>query len=1124
MPPQTRRLQPATSTLQMPYPAVSNAPKNAIHHIALGGTLGITIEGVDSYCGSNNGSIKVIASGGTAPYTYSFDGAPYQSSALHLTDGPFNHTVSVKDATGQVVSQTVYVGNIGSQPICNIASYTQPTGCTGTNGTMTLSGSGGTPPYQYSIDDTHWQTSPTFTGLAYGWYYFWVKDANGCVSNGTWWPWGGCVSGGGALGGYACGNSSSLTFRAIDNGALTGPYQYSIDGVNWQSVGEFDGLGPGMVILQVKDHTGKIGYFEYFIMEGCFLTLQATVTDAACGQSNGQLVASATNGTGTYQYSIDGLNFQNSGTFTGLPAGNYTVWVTDGTGALTSTYTQVLAACPTVTAVATDAFCGNNNGTITATGQSGTTPYTFSDDGVNFQSSPLFSSLAPGTYTITIKDYDGFTATTTATVGNNCLAPSATPTNTTCGQANGAIVAGATGGSPPYTYSIGGAYQTSPNFTGLTSGSYTLTVMDNASNTRSVAVTLTDAAGPGISVGTHPVDCNGQGGSLTINATGGATPLTYSMDGNNYGPGNVFTEAAGNYTLYVKDANGCIASQPASVIVACLHLGLTSKDASCTQNDGEIDMSATGGTPDYEYSIDNGTTWQTGTTFSSLAPGNYTVLCQDAAGLSGSISVQLSRICITGTLSIENASCGQNNGAITIQASGGTSPYTYSIDGTHFQDAPFFGTLSPGNYTVQIDDAKGFIGTATASIIPIQPPSITVQTTPASCTNNDGGIDISAVDGTPPYRYSIDQDAPVSSGHFIGISTGDHQAMLVDANGCAEKQTATVLLDNTVTATISDPAPICEGKTVLLTATSNAENFAWTPQDGLNKSNILTPEAGPSVSTVYFLTASTGICQQIVDVTVTVNPAPIPDAGKGITICYDASTQLNGSGGVSYSWTPSIYLSDPTAPDPLVNKPLNTTTYNLTVTDSKGCVSLHNDAVVVTVTPPPAISIGNDTSILAGQPVPMEVQDINGSGFTSFSWSPSTGLNNPAIPDPIATPVESITYTVSAATAAGCAAQGTRTIKVFSVSGIFVPNAFTPNGDGNNDILHARPVGIRDFKYFVVYNRWGQRVFYTADPAVGWDGRTSGQFADAATYVWMAAGVDYLGNLLERKGTVILIR
>ena len=1113
-------------TFPMPYPAISSAPQGAKHKVVLGGTIALTIDIVNSWCNSYNGSVLVHASGGTPPYTYSFDGTAYQSSALYVTDGPFNHTVSVKDATGQIVTQTVFVGNTSTGPQVGASAYTQPSGCATHDASITLLATGGTPPYTYSMDFQNWQTSPTFSGLAYGWYVFWVTDANGCVSRLDW-PWWGCLDVEADWGYYTCGNSGSMVITAFNNSSYTGPFEYSLDGVNWQSSGTFTGLSPGTVTLEVKDQTGKIGFMEFVIMNGCQELLTATVTDASCGQSNGQIVAAGANGpsySGPYQYSIDGLNFQSGGTFTGLSPGNYTVWVHDIVGNLVSTSTVVMNNCPTVTAVAAAAFCGNNNGSVTATGQGGTAPYTFSIDGVNFQSNPVFSPLAPGNYTITIKDAGGYEATTTATVGNNCLVVGANQTNTTCSQANGSITATATGGTAPYAYSIGGAPQTTPVFSNLMAGNYTLTVTDQTGNSRSIGVTLTDAAGPIMTVSTHPVDCNGQGGSLTINASGGTLPLTYSSDGSNYGSGNVFTGAAGNYTLYVKDANGCIATQSATISVACLHLAITQKNASCTQNDGEIDITASGGTPAYEYSIDNGTTWQTAAVFSGLAPGNYTILVQDAGGLSNSISAQLVKVCITGALTAVNASCGGSNGTITVLPSGGTAPYTYSIDGTHYQSQPVFGALAPGNYTIQTVDANGFIGAASTSIAAIPVPSIATQTTPASCNNDDGVIDVIASGGTPPYQFMIDQGVAVSTGQFTGMPSGVHQAAIIDASGCIEKETAVVTLNNTVTANVSAPAPICEGKSVLLAAVSNANTFAWTPADGLSNSNVLTPEAGPSTTTVYTLTASTGICQQTVNVTVTINPAPIADAGKDDTVCYGISTQLLGSGGNSYAWTPSIYLSDPNVPNPAVKDPLTTTTYSLTVTDGIGCVSLQSGTVVVTVTPPAAIWIGNDTSILVGQPVPMDLEDLNESGFTSFSWSPATGLSDPAIRDPVATPEESITYTVLATTAAGCQAQATRSIKVFSLSGIFVPNAFTPNGDGHNDVLHARPVGIRDFKYFAIYNRWGQRIFYTTDPSVGWDGTLGGQFVTPSTFVWMAAGIDYRGVLVERRGTVIVVR
>lgn len=1119
-----KSLAPTTRILSTGYPDPRNAPLSAKHHVVLSGPISLTIDEVDSYCGTYNGSILVHASGGTPPYTYSFDGAAYQSSALYVTDGPFDHKVAVKDATGQVVTQTVHVGNDGYGPSVYASAYTQPSACNASDATLTVQGQGGTPPYEYSMDLKNWQTTP-FTGLSYGWYYVWARDARGCVGNALWFPWVGCLQIGGYLADAACGNDASFSMKATDNSRPGITFQYSIDGVNWQTDPGFSGIGPGPVTLQIKDNTGKITFFRMIVRESCPLTLQATVTDATCSHSDGQIVASAINGLAPYAFSIDGLNFQTSGTFTGLPAGTYTVWVHDANGTLQSTQVQVLDNCPTVTAATNAAYCGQNDGSITATGHGGRAPYTYSIDGIHFQTSPVFSPLAPGPYTITLKDADGFSSVTTATISNNCLQLTATSSNTTCGKANGAIQANVQGGTSPYNYSIdGGNLQGNPNFANLSANTYTLTVRDGTGAARSIPVTLTDAPGPTMMVNVHNVDCNGLGGSMTIAASGGTAPLLYSLDGSSYGQGDVFAGNAGTYTLYVKDANGCIATQSTTIGVSCLKLSLTTKDASCGQDDGQINVMASDGRPAYEYSIDGGANWQTGTVFGGLAPGDYTVFGRDADGLLSSATGHLARVCITGTVAVLDASCGQNNGTISVMASGGTSPYTYSTDGVHFQGEALLSSLAPGNYIVSIKDAQGFSGVASAQVKSIPPPSLSAIPSAASCSNNDGRIDASVTGGSAPYQFGVDQGAFEAGSAFAGLLSGSHQVTVIDARGCTDNQITVVPLDNNLTAGIPTPEPICEGKTVLLAGISNAKQFAWSPVDGLSRADILTPVASPSVTKVYSLTASTGICQTSASVTVTVNPAPQADAGVGDTVCFGASTQLHGKGGISYSWSPTDYLSDPKIPDPYAYNPQNTVTYRLSVTDGKGCQSLHPDVVTITVTSPPAVWIGNDTSILAGQPVPMDLQDVNGSGFSAFSWSPSDGLDNPAIRNPVASPAESVTYTVLASTGAGCQARGTRSVKVYSVAGIFVASAFTPNGDGHNDVLHAKPVGIRDFKYFAVFSRWGQRVFYTTDPAVGWDGRTGGQYVNGATYVWMAAGTDYRGVLIERKGTVVLVR
>jgi gliding motility-associated-like protein len=178
----------------------------------------------------------------------------------------------------------------------------------------------------------------------------------------------------------------------------------------------------------------------------------------------------------------------------------------------------------------------------------------------------------------------------------------------------------------------------------------------------------------------------------------------------------------------------------------------------------------------------------------------------------------------------------------------------------------------------------------------------------------------------------------------------------------------------------------------------------------------------------------------------------------------------------------------------------------------------------VVVRPTPVLSAGQDTSILAGQSFTLHAEDISNSDFNSWQWSPPDGLDNPSSQDPVAHPEKSTTYTVTAATDGECPATASVSIKVFSTANIFVPNAFTPNGDGHNDVLRAIPIGIKVFGYFSVWNRWGQRVFYTTDPAIGWDGSTGGRPGEAGAFIWKVSGIDYKGDQVQQEGTVVLIR
>ena len=256
-----------------------------------------------------------------------------------------------------------------------------------------------------------------------------------------------------------------------------------------------------------------------------------------------------------------------------------------------------------------------------------------------------------------------------------------------------------------------------------------------------------------------------------------------------------------------------------------------------------------------------------------------------------------------------------------------------------------------------------------------------------------------------------------------------------------------------------------------------------------------------------------------------VMPLPVANAGPDAVICFGNTIRLNGSGGRFYQWSPSTYLSNTSIQNPtVISAPPGILTYLLNVTNAAGCRSLKSDTVVIKILPPVKIFAGNDTSISINQPLQLNAIDVNNSGFINYTWSPSFGLNAIFIKNPVAVLNRDITYSVTAQTAAGCVAKDDISIKVFLGPEIYVPNAFTPNNDGLNDILKPILIGIKQLKYFAVYNRYGQQVYLTSVQGKGWNGMVNGEMQNTGAFVWIVEAEDYKGNILKRKGTAILIK
>ncbi len=344
----------------------------------------------------------------------------------------------------------------------------------------------------------------------------------------------------------------------------------------------------------------------------------------------------------------------------------------------------------------------------------------------------------------------------------------------------------------------------------------------------------------------------------------------------------------------------------------------------------------------------------------------------------------------------------------------------------------------------------------------------------------------------------------------------------LDEKGCIASDTVTVNVLDFITVNLPSDVTICKTDSVRLNPVSAGLQYRWSPAAGLSNLLVKNPKAAPLTDTRYLLTAGLCKCQANAFIHVKVVPYPQVAAGNDTTLCYGSFVQLNASiGGSSFSWSPVSNLQNFNTLSPIA-RPLQGTSYVLTVYDTIGCAKPSRDTVRVSVLPRINAFAGNDTLIVAGQPL-----QLTASGGTSYLWSPASFLNNSSVADPVASlsaSTDSITYAVHVSNGACTATDSVKVIVFKTAADIFVPSAFTPNSDGMNDLLKPIAVGIKRLESFKVYNRWGQLVYSTNIPGQGWNGMINGVLQQSGAFVYVAVGTSYLDKKIVRKGTVLLVR
>jgi large repetitive protein len=513
------------------------------------------------------------------------------------------------------------------------------------------------------------------------------------------------------------------------------------------------------------------------------ITLTVTTINTTCQKANGRIVVQAAGGVAPYDYKISGpFAPQPSGIFYSIPAGTYTITVTDAIGVvatqsvtLTNTF---LSPIPFVISRTSPTGCSTFDATITLGGNGGVPPYTYSLNNVTYQTSNSFTNLTAGGYMYAVKD------------ANGC---SSFPSNLIYG----------TGMSASCTMEVSG-------------GGRNITCLPVYS----------------ISTDLFPV-------------IGGIPPYTFSNDGINYQTSSYFNNITAFSTFWVKDATGLIVLYSSSTMDDCYQpfsVIAVTQPAQCGLN-GSIIVTASNGLAPYLYSID-GVTFQTSNQFTGLAPGIYTITVKDGDNLTNARSINVPNNCTIIATNTTSSTCGNSNGKITAQSSNGTAPYQYSLDGITYAANNIFTNLLAGNYTVYTKDAVGNLATANVVISNIAGPQIiAADTTATSCANNTGTINVVAQGGTAPLTYSINGTSFQTNPLFTGLAQGAYTVSVKDANTCAVTKSAIIAMNNNApVVNLGNDITLCEDNTLLLDATNSNATYLW--QDNTTNPTYFVTTAG----------------------------------------------------------------------------------------------------------------------------------------------------------------------------------------------------------------------------------------------------------------------------------------
>lgn len=756
-------------------------------------------------------------------------------------------------------------------------------------------------------------------------------------------------------------------------------------------------------------------------------------------------------------------------------------------------------------------ICLGQSTTLTATGGTGT--YTWSPTAGLSNPNSGTTTATPTVTTTYVVTSGPSTASVVVTV---VPPPTVFAGNDTSVCSNQPVTFTAMPGGNSYLWSTGANTQ---SITVNTPGTYIVTATNAQGCSSSDTVVLANFTTPVVSLAGGGF-C--QGDSMTLNA--GNPGCTYLWSTGDITQSiTVYNSAV--YTVTVTNTGGCSATASATVTVSPPPAAFAGNDTSVC-NGQQVTFTALPAGNSYLWS--NSAITQN---ISVTAAGTYVVTVTTPQGCSANDTVVLTTVAAPSVSLTGTGIC--PGGSTTIDAGNAGSSFLWNTGDT----TQILTVNTPGTYSVVVTNSTGCTATGSVNIPNANTTVASAAPTMISCFGgNNGTATASGSGGTGPYSYlwnTTDTTATISN-----LVAGTYNVIVTDAAGCPDTTTVTITEPSQLTLQASAaPSTVCEGTPVTLTATPGGGTpvygIGWMPGSMIGSPQTVTPTA---TTTYTALVTDNNGCTATSPVTVTVNPLPVAaftsDTTNGCSpVCInftDMSTVVAGSiAGISWGFGDATSGTGP-APSHCYNIP-GTYDIVITVTTAAGCSATLTIPNYVDVSAVPVASFG-----MSPQPTTLfnaQIQFTDSStNATSWLWSfGDVDSSSSTLQNPTFTYGQPVCYLVNltVTSSGGCTDDTTREVCIDPDIAIYVPNAFTPNGTGPNDVFLPLGTGIDPAHYEMwIFDRWGNLIFHTTDLNEGWDGRVNGhaEIAQIDTYVWKINCKDIMGNTHALIGSVNLIK